>query len=191
MYYLNFNLKSIYYQIESVLCEEEWIDIKGFEGLYKISNLGRIKSSKRKINTHLGFRIKRELILKQKIHPSGYLYINLNKESKQSTFKVHRLVAFHFIINPLNKPEVNHKEGNKLDNRYFMLEWNTAKENSFHKNNNLKKNNLRWKLTAIDVNIIRKNSNINKQVILNLFHISKPHLHKILSNKSWTKNNSA
>ena len=112
---------------------ELWKDIKGYEGLYQVSNLGRVKSLKNKSN-HIN-----EIILKQgKDRKKGYMNVSLSVNSKTKTFKVHKLVATHFIPNIDNKLQVNHKNGDKSDNRVINLEWVTCKENIKHAwNNNL------------------------------------------------------
>ena len=104
--------------------KEEWRDIKGYEGLYQISNLGRVKSLR---NNHGQFR---EKILKTCSNKLGYSYINLYKEGKNKKCLVHRLVALHFIPNPNNYKEINHKDENKQNNRVENLEWCTAEYNS-------------------------------------------------------------
>ena len=85
---------------------EIWKDVKDYEGRYKISNLGKIKSFYGK-----------EKLLKPKKNHGGYLEVLLYKNNKNRLHRVHRLVAEAFIPNPENKPEVNHKDGNKLNNR--------------------------------------------------------------------------
>lgn len=107
--------------------KEIWEDIEDYEGLYQISNCGRVKS--------LIFSEKR--ILKNIINNNGYFIITLCKNNKCKTFTIHRLVALHFIPNPEDKPQVNHKDGDKLNNYYKNLEWCTASENVQHawKNN--------------------------------------------------------
>lgn len=72
------------------------------------------------------------LTLKPRISAHGYYYVNLYKNGKRQTVKNHRLVALHFIPNLENKPEVNHKDGNKLNNRVDNLEWATSQENIIH-----------------------------------------------------------
>lgn len=105
---------------------EVWKDIEGYEDKYQISNLGRVKSlADNKL-------IERELIRKPRIGKNGYLYVNLFKGSKGKTKKIHRLVAETFIPNPDNLPQVNHIDGNKLNNSIDNLEWVTASENVKH-----------------------------------------------------------
>lgn len=102
---------------------ETWKDIKGFEGIYQISNMGRVKSFKADPNGR---------ILSIKNSKGDYLNIVLCHGNKRRSVKVHRLVAEAFIPNPDNKPEVNHKDGNKQNNRVGNLEWATRIENQRH-----------------------------------------------------------
>ena len=109
--------------------KEEWRDIKGYEGLYQISNLGRVKSLARDTNNQY---CKVDKIIKANPNKWGYLNVNLYKKGKGKPFKVHRLVALHFIENPENLPEVNHKDENKSNNCVDNLEWCTSKDNCNH-----------------------------------------------------------
>lgn len=110
---------------------EEWRDIEGYEGLYQISDFGNVKALAKSWISGKGLvKSIPDTILKLSIRKNGYLRITLNNPIK--TFQVHRLVAEAFIPNPENKPEVNHKDGNKLNNHKDNLEWNTSSENLKH-----------------------------------------------------------
>lgn len=102
--------------------QEIWKDVKGYEGRYQVSNLGRVKS--------LNYLQKgKEQILKAtKI--KGYLVVNLYKEGKAKIYTIHRLVAKTFIENPDNLPQVNHKDECKTNNIVDNLEWCSAKYNN-------------------------------------------------------------
>ena len=106
---------------------EEWRDVKGYEGRYQVSSMGRVKSLERK--DCLGRTVK-ERILKPNVVGRGYLRVILYAGGKTRTFFVHRLVCEAFHENPDNKPQVNHINEIKTDNRASNLEWATARENS-------------------------------------------------------------
>ena len=114
--------------------QEEWRDIKGFEGYYQVSNLGRVRSVDRVIiNTGNKGENKRShykgKILRQAHRNKGYLGVILTKNSKQHSFSVHRLVAQAFIPNIKNLPQINHKDENKENNSVDNLEWCDCKYN--------------------------------------------------------------
>lgn len=120
---------------------EIWKDIKGYEGLYQVSNLGRIKSLERKSKTKGNVEyIKKEKVLKERFS-HGYVSVILYKNGTKKNFRVHRLVAKAFLVNPKNLPQINHINFNRSDNRIENLEWVTAKENIQHnfKNGNVEK----------------------------------------------------
>jgi hypothetical protein len=105
--------------------EEIWRDVLGYEGLYQVSNTSRIKSLRRRGTI-------KDLFLSPCLNGSGYEVISLHKEKKQKIAFVHRLIAAAFIPNPKNKPNINHINGIKSDNRLENLEWCTQKENLIH-----------------------------------------------------------
>lgn len=103
--------------------KEIWKDIKGYEGLYQISNLGRIKSLEREIiRQHSTTMLLKEKILKQQ-NMNGYKFVRLSKNNTIKQYLVHRLVATAFIENPNNYKEINHKDENKSNNKLDNLEW--------------------------------------------------------------------
>lgn len=111
--------------------QEEWRDINGYEGLYQVSNLGRIKSLDRKVKGKNGIvQSLHGKILSLQFDKDRYYMVILSKNGKETDHKVHRLVAQAFIPNPYHYPEVNHKDENKQNNRVDNLEWCTAKYNT-------------------------------------------------------------
>ncbi len=107
---------------------EEWRPIAGFEGLYEVSNEGRVKRLKRDMKRHLPKFEADEIIITQSQHNVGYKMAALCRKK----FLIHRLVAIAFIPNPNNYRTVNHKNLNKTDNRVENLEWCSHKQNSQH-----------------------------------------------------------
>jgi hypothetical protein len=112
---------------------EDWKDVKGWEGEYQVSNMGRVKSLQRMIVYADGrkFSIK-ERILKPGVDDKGYLRVVLSRNQKHFQIQVHQLVARVFIPNPENKETVNHKWGTVGDNRVSELEWFTRSEQQKH-----------------------------------------------------------
>ena len=112
---------------------ELWKDIKGFEGLYQVSTLGRVRSLDKYIDAkikNVDKVLKRGKILKPYYGKDGYLRVHLCKNGKRTRFLVHRLVAEAFISNPDNLPCVNHKDEDKTNNYPCNLEWCTYKYNT-------------------------------------------------------------
>lgn len=111
-------------------------DLKGYEGFYQVDEEGRVWSVERWVE-----RVVKGTVVKQFVpgkerklseHGTGYYTVRLAKNGVVKTHRAHRLIAETFIPNPLNKPFVNHKNGNKRDNRKVNLEWSTEKENIEH-----------------------------------------------------------
>lgn len=111
--------------------KEEWRDVPGFEGLYLVSNYGKIKSYPRKCWNGSGFFILKERIMKVQDNGKGYLQIMLNPGGAPKLFYVHRLVLLAFI-GPPNGLETNHKNGIKKDNTLWNLEYVTPSQNILH-----------------------------------------------------------
>lgn len=111
---------------------EIWKTIEDFPD-YEVSNLGRIKSSTRYVNHNYGGIAIREARLKKiYINSVGYNAVGLMRDKKVNNVATHRLIAKAFIPNSENKPQVNHKDGNKLNNSLDNLEWVTSYENIWH-----------------------------------------------------------
>jgi len=163
---------------------EIWKDIEGYEGLYQISNLGRIKS----------LRFNREKILKYSTNCDGYNHIILrNHNSIRTNHSIHRLVCLAFIENTEDKKEVNHINGLKSDNRLINLEWCTHSENQKHAIRiGLKimlkgeKNNLS-KLTEKQVKEIKYgNKNLMQKEIAKIYKIHRSTILRIRKGFLWS-----
>lgn len=111
---------------------EVWKDVVGYEGLYQVSNLGRVKSVERYKDNNGTKQLVKEKIKATRKDKQGYLLLDLYKNNKSKTVRVHRLVAQAFIPNPQNKETVNHIDGNKENNTVENLEWATQKEQNEH-----------------------------------------------------------
>lgn len=112
---------------------EIWKPVLGYEGYYIVSNIGRIASVNRYVkNKAGGMTLIKGQMLKPQTSLKGYKTITLHKRCKPKTFQIHRLVAVAFIENPLNLPQVNHKDTDKSNNTVSNLEWITNYDNMQH-----------------------------------------------------------
>jgi hypothetical protein len=158
--------------------EEIWKDIPTYEGLYQISNLGKVKS------------VKRNIIMRPRIVGQYYM-IKLSRYGVNKNNLLHRLLAITFIANPEGKETVNHIDGNKLNNSICNLEWSTYSEQNKHAIKlGLKKcfgeHHSQNKLTESSVIMIRhwaKNGVIVKGAN---YGVSQSTIHDVIKRKSWT-----
>ena len=146
---------------------EVWKAVKGYEGLYEISNTGKVKS------------LIKERLLKPWEHKKGYLVVKLTKDKSHKEFKIHRLVAQAFIPNIDNKEQVNHIDGNKHNNYVENLEWCNDAENRMHAyKNGLRKMEelIEVEMVSIDGNFIDKFPSISeasRRTGINIGNISR------------------
>jgi hypothetical protein len=110
----------------------KWIDIPGYEGIYQINEEGHVKSLGRYVKVKHRLRYLKERLMAISVKKEGYHFVRLSKEGIDIGYRINRLVAIVFIPNPLDLPEVNHKDGNKANNQVSNLEWCTKKENMAH-----------------------------------------------------------
>lgn len=173
---------------------EIWKDILNYEGYYQVSNLGRIKSLKRYVKKRWDTLILiDEKILKPILRKDGYYRIKLCKNGNYDHPLVHQVVLKTFVKNLENKPQINHINGDKSNNKLNNLEWTTISENIQHSyNNNLHKKlrgvkNGASKLTETDILEIRKIGKLRKvKDTAFKYNITTHTVWCILNNKSWT-----
>lgn len=116
---------------EMIENEEIWKDIPDYEGFYKVSSFGRVKSISRVINTCYGSkRVTNERIMNSVIDNTGYPSVRLHKEGRGKTIRIHRLVALVFIPNLDNKKCIDHIDTDRTNNNVSNLRWATPKENA-------------------------------------------------------------
>jgi len=171
---------------------DQWVDVKGYEGIYVINISGKVKSLTRYVGNR--FKNSKSLVKEKFLNISvngGYPRVALHKKGVTVWRRLHRLLAISFIPNPENKPQVNHKDGNKLNYKLSNLEWCTSKENVIHahvnKLTNVPKGEQHYKCTLSD-DVVKK---IRREYIYRLvtekmlsikYNVSRSHIHNILSN---------
>ena len=180
---------------------EIWKPIKGFEGLYEISNTGLVKSLRREVPNNGGISIVKEKILKPQKEKNGYLRIGLNKRNKKYMFLIHRLVAESFIPNVNNYAEINHKDGNKSNNNVDNLEWCSRSYNIKHsyinklRNTDINRKNAKKMIEKNKRKVVQKDLNGN---MINIFdsikeageltNIDKTNICSVCKHKGYYKN---
>ena len=167
---------------------EIWKEIKGYYGLYEISDLGRVKSYNRLLGE----------FLKPGRSSSGYLTVCLSNKAKRTSWGIHKLLAIHFFPNKENKKYVNHKDGDKINNSLNNLEWCTSKENALHAWRTGLVKRQEKKLKTDDVKTIKcmlKNRNevseiqgfrLSDAFIARLFEVSVATIYDIKKGRTWS-----
>jgi hypothetical protein len=173
-------------------------DIKGYEGMYQISNLGNVKSLSRPRSETQKNMITKDRILKSSISNRGYKRVILVKDKIKKSLLVHRLIAIAFIPNPENKKDINHKDSDRLNNNIDNLEWCTPKENTAHMIDNGRMN---WsnaargekhgisKLTEDQVREIKthlRDGNISQRQLARKYNIHNTAIYFIKSGRNWS-----
>jgi hypothetical protein len=166
---------------------EIWKDIEGYEGLYQVSNSGKVKALFKIVQrTRKQVQTYPEKILKPNTCHKGYCRVSLHNTKKAKTHSVHRLVALAFIPNPEGKPQVNHINGIKSDNSISNLEWVTNAENQKHAYLNPKRKRTTGLVTPISKRTININTGESYESIARAARANglKPaQLYKILAGK--------
>lgn len=166
---------------------ELWKDIVGYEGLYQVSNLGRIRSFYKRRN---------DVEFLKFADNHGYKTITLHKDGRQKTFRVHRLVAVAFLPNESDKPQINHINGNKSDNRASNLEWCSQSENMLHAYesglqtpNTKEANAAKRKLNAEQAQEIRTllDSGKSTRAVAKIYGVGKNLISRIGQGKAYSK----
>lgn len=160
---------------------EIWRDIPGYEGIYQVSSTGIVRSLPRYETDRNGKQYQRKgIILQPTLTTTGYYKVKLVKNGKRKDMKIHRLVAMAFLVNTYNKPHINHKDGNPLNNVVDNLEWCTQSENAQHAHDT--------GLFATEQNIVDHNEVIKEYLltksasgVCEKFDISKTVLYGILN----------
>ncbi len=174
--------------------KEAWKPITDFEHLYEISNYGRVKSlhKEREMPQNRGIRIYKESILKPNKNNRGYFYVDLVNFDIKRRYLVHRLVGIHFILNPLNLPEIMHLDDNPENNYYLNLKWGTHQDNMSLKveaNRQQKgegvKNSKLKEQDVIEIRKIYDKKTLNQYKLAEKYEVSQSVIHDILKYKSW------
>ena len=173
---------------------EIWKEVSGYNGVYFVSNLGNVKSIDHYIKNAFGGKsIKKGRVLKKFKSVKGYLQTSLSKDTVRFNTGVHRLVSLSFIPNPENKPQVNHINGIKHDNRVENLEWCTNSENQRHAvknglcNPNFSEKHHMSKLTNEQVKTARRMHELgwSNKILANHYNITQTAMSNILRKKTY------
>lgn len=180
------------------MTDEIWKPVKGYEGLYEVSDLGNIKSLRKRVDSGKCHRTYPERILKAHPDPKGYMKVVLSdREHNSHICKVHRLVAEAFISNPDNLPQVNHIDGNKTNNALSNLEWCDQSKNMKHAFKLGLKSlsgefNPAAKLSSEDVEFIRshykrRDKEFGVIGLAKRFNVHRKTVGRVIQNRSWSE----
>ncbi len=164
---------------------EIWKPIAGYEEIYEVSDLGRVRRIKAARNSQVG------RIIKPRLSYNGYYQLALNKNGAEATKRICRLVAQAFVENPHNKPQVNHKNAIKTDDRPANLEWVSELENAQHATANglypLGIKNGRAKLREEDIMAIRQSYDlVPTRELVRKYGVHRNMIYNIVKRKNWT-----
>ena len=167
-----------------------WKYIKNFEGLYQISTEGVIRSLDRIVKTKKGKRTYKGTVLKPNVGTNGYYYVGLSKNGKSKTYYIHKVVTDTFLENPNNLSDVDHINGNKLDNRLENLQYlshfdNSSKSNKgvCRKSNKMEKNPKAKNVVGVKDGVIVERFDCAKKITLK-YGINYSTLRKQLQNNN-------
>ena len=175
--------------------EEIWLPIKGYEGIYEVSNMGQVRSLERyewnSVKKMEYQRIRKGRILIASLDSEGYKKLTLAKNDINVSRVIHKLVAKEFVPNPENKPQVNHKNGIKSDNRAENLEWVTHTEQMRHAFSTglarIEPNVLLNHAQVREIRLRYKFEKISHRTLAKEYGVCKSTITNIVSGKSWTK----
>lgn len=167
--------------------EEVWKTIKGYEGLYKVSNLGRVKSLERTISPRNGKKsyVIKQRILKQAPNNQGYLTVVLCKEGSCKTFKAHTIVASAFLGEKPNQKEVRHGAGGRLDNSVQNLSYGTHEDNEKDKIRDKTSNHKFSAEKILEIRQIYRERQLSTTQLSVLYAVDRACIYKIVNYKSY------
>ena len=190
-----------WFEVKEVNMDEIWRDVVGYEGVYQVSTLGKVRSVQRKIKYNgrgkgSGIHSFQSVELKQCLNTVGYYQVSLSVNNCRKRFMIHRLVAEAFCTRPLGKDYVNHINGNYLDNRHDNLEWVSFVENVRHAivnglSNIYGEDSHFSKFTNEQAEIIRriKNKGISTKDLTVLLGVHRTCINKIYNGETYNENN--
>jgi DNA-binding CsgD family transcriptional regulator len=166
---------------------EAWVDVKGYESFYQVSNMGNVRSKDRTVAcSRLVTKNLRGRPLKATTDSAGYCKVTLQDQGRNVVWKVHRLVAEHFIDKVEGKEVINHIDNDRTNNNVCNLEWCTPKENTYHMHSQGRnysasgESNPACKLSEVQIEEIKTlKSQLSQSKIAAMFGISRQHVSKI------------